>query len=191
MFGYQTLMQETYLAHENFKDVWEKWRNGKLKKINKAKRIAEPEIVTDARNKFHQKVNVLYGSRIEPLEVKFRRSPKLAFDELIEFLSVDITAFRSGYAKEIFLQWLKNTELSSKEIIQLQEVGLKMCQTDNVRREFRRWCRLMIKLADLDFIKKLEGLLESENKFTRLKSKWMIQLIQKHRLDLIKITKGK
>lgn len=184
MFGYQTLMQESYLAHKQFKDELKLWQSGKTKKNKRAKGNAEPESVKDARNNFLLKIDNLYGLKIEPLEVKFRQNPKRAFDELIEFLSVDIAAFRCGYAKECFLRWLKNTELSSTEVVRLQQVAIKMCETDNVRREFRRWCRLMIKLADAEFVQQLESLLQNENKFTRLKSKWMIELIQKHRIDL-------
>lgn len=165
MFGYQNLMQEAYLAHENFKNEWKDLRDGKLKKDKKAKGSLEPESVTKLRDDFFQKLNVLYGTKIEPLEKKFRDDPILAMEELIEFLSVDIPAFRCGYAKEVFLQWLKNTELSSKEIKQIQQIALKMCETDNVRREFRRWCRLMIKLADVNFVLKLKNISKSKNLF--------------------------
>ena len=190
MFGYQSLMQETYLAHEDFKKEWKDWRNGNLKKDKKGTGCLEPVKVTAARDNFDHKLDALYGSKIEPLEKKFLDNPKSAMDELIEFLSTDITAFRCGYAKEIFLQWLKNTEISAKEIKQLQQVAIKMCETNNVRREFRRWCRLAIKLADKEFILELMQLLKSENVYTRIKSRWMIELIQKHRLDLRKQQKS-
>lgn len=179
-------MQEAYLAHRNFKDEWNNWQSGKLKKTKKSSGNVEPESVRNARNNFFQKLDALYSSKLEPLEKKFRANPKSAIDELVEFLSVDITAFRCGYAKEVFLQWLKHTELTSKEIKQFQQIAIKMCETNNVRREFRRWCRLMIKLADVDFVAELKSLSESENHLARIKSKWMIKLIQKHRTDLKK-----
>lgn len=184
MFGYRDSMQEAYLAHKNFKDEWSNWRNGKLKKTKKSSGNLEPESVMNARNKFLQKLGVLYELKIYSLEKKFRDNPKSAIDELIEFLSVDIMAHRCGYAKEVFLKWLKNIELTSNEVEQFQQVAIKVCETDNIRREFRRWCRLMIKLADEEFILKLKQLLKSENHYSRIKSKWMIDLIQKHRADL-------
>lgn len=184
MFGYYELMQEAFSAHKNFKQEWSDWRNGKLKKDKKAKGNAEPESVTKARNKFFQKLDILYNLKIEPLEKKFRDSPHSATAELAEFLSVDIPAFRCGYAKEVFLQWLKNVELTAGEIKQFQQVALKMCETDNIRREFRRWCRLMIKLADIDFVLKLQNLVKSDKLFTRLKANWMLELIERHRTDL-------
>lgn len=184
MFGYQELMRETYSAHKNFKDEWSDWSNGKLKKDKKSKGNVEPESVTKARNEFFRKLDVLYSLKIEPLEKKFRDDPHSATAELIEFLSVDIPAFRCGYAKEVFLQWLKNVELTTGEIKQFQQVALKMCETNNVRREFRRWCRLMIKLADEDFVLKLKSFVKSDELFTQLKAKWMLELIEKHRTDL-------
>ncbi len=178
MFGYQNLMRETYLAHKNFKDEWKNWE-----RVDK-KLKSEPESVTNARNNFFQKLDLLYSLKIEPLEKKFRDNPNSAMDELIEFLSVDIPCFRCGYAKEVFLHWLKNTELSSNEVGELQQVALKMCETNNVRREFRRWCRLMIKLADADFVLQLKNLVTRDELFTRLKASWMLELIEKHRTDL-------
>lgn len=95
MFGYHQLMNESYSAHKNFKQEWADWRNGKLKKDKKAKGNVELESVTKARNEFHQKNDALYSLKICPLEKKFRENPHSAVAELIEFLSVDIAAFRT------------------------------------------------------------------------------------------------
>lgn len=183
-------MQEVYLAQKNFKDAWDKWRNGKLKKKKRASRNIEPESVTKARDNFHQKLNFLYVSKIYPLEKKFQNDSKSSIAEVVEFLSVDIPAFRCGYEKEIFLQWLKHTELNLREVEQFQQIAVKICEANNVRREFRRWCRLMVKLADADFVFKLQNLSQSESLYIRLKSKWMLELIQKHRMDLKETTKN-
>ncbi len=109
-------MREASLAHKSFKQEWSDWRNGKLKKHKKTKGNVEPESVTKARNDFNQKLDLLYSLKIGPLKKKFRDNPHSATAELAEFLSVDIPAFRCGYAKEVFLQWLKNVELTAGEI---------------------------------------------------------------------------
>ena len=169
MFGYRQLMNESYLAHRNFKQEWADWRNGKLKKSKKQSGNVEPESVTEARNEFLQKNDLLFTLKIYPLETKFRESPHSAFAELIEFLSVDIAAFRCGYAKEVFLQWLKRVELTTSEINEIQQIALKMCETENVRREFRRWCRLMVKFADVSFVLKLREISKNKKSFRELK----------------------
>lgn len=186
MSGYRELMQATVSAHKNFKDEWHRWRSGKLKKKEKSKGISEPEFVTEARNDFFQKLGVLYGTKISPLEKRFDENPESAITEIIEFLSVDIPAFRCGYKKEFFLQKLKNVSLSASEKEELQRIALNFCETTNVRREFRRWCRLMVKIADAEFVLKLEKNLNSENNFARLKSRWMLEAIWKERKSLRK-----
>jgi len=180
MSDYQFLMEEAFLAHKNFKDEWKNWRNGKIKR-NKGN--LEPESVRKTRDNFFQKSDILYA-KLSPLEIKFRENPQLAIDELIKFLSVDITAFRCGYAKEFFLQKLKNVDLSDSQVKQLQRLALQYCQTDTVRREFRRWCRLMIKLADAEFVAELKNIRNSKDLFVRLKTNWMLDLIQKQRTHL-------
>lgn len=186
MSDYQQLMSEAYSANQNFKKEWSDWRNGKLKKSKKKKTSGnfEPESVTKARNDFWQKNDLLFVRKILPLEEKLRADFHSAFAELIEFLSVDIPAFRCGYAKEIFLQLLKQNDLTKAEIEDVQQVALKMCETENVRREFRRWCRLIIRFADEDFILKLQTVAENKHLFPQLKSKWMIEALKKHRPDL-------
>lgn len=147
-------MQEVHLAHKNFNDEFNNWRNGWS---NRYKRESpEPKSVTEARNKVYQKLDVLFGSKIEPLEKKLNDHPHSAIDEILEFLSIDIPAFRCGYAKEVFLQKLKKVNLSDREREKLKPIALKFCETKNVRREFRRWCRLMIKNADQQFVSELE-----------------------------------
>ena len=190
MFGYRQLMEETYSAQKEFKQKWNDWRSVKLKKKEKSKKQkgnVEPESVTQARNEYHRKLDKLYVQKLYPLEVNFRADPHSAFAELIEFLSVDIPAFRTGYAKEAFLRWLKNVDLSHGEIGEIRRVALEMCETPNVRREFRYWRRLMIKFGDADFLSELKKLTESDEPLTRMKAAQMSELIEKHRADLREI----
>jgi hypothetical protein len=187
MFGYQLLMREVYSAHEKLKQEWADWQNGNLKKSKERKGNVEPESVTKARDEFYDKLNLLYSLRLEPLEQKFRGDPHAAFAELMEFLSVDIAAFRTGYAKEVFLRWLKNVDLSQNEIRETQRTALEICAKPNIRREFRYWRRLMIKFADADFLLELKKLTESDEPLTRLKSAQMCEAIEKHRTDLSEV----
>lgn len=99
MNDYRHLMENLYLAHQNFQREWREWRNGKQQLKG-----YEPESVTAARNKLLDALNLLYNTKLMPLETKFRANPESAVDEIIEFLSIDIPAFRCGYAKEWFLK---------------------------------------------------------------------------------------
>jgi hypothetical protein len=146
----------------------------------------EPKSVTEARNLFWAANDLLYSSKIQPLEIKFKQNPKVAFNDLAEFLFVDVVAYRCGYAKEIFLHWLKHIDFSFDEIKKLQSLVISVCETKSFRREFRRWCRLAVKIADSDFVIELKKLKEGENHFAKVKSGWMLEMIQQNRLDLLK-----
>jgi hypothetical protein len=187
MSSYQVLMQKTHSAHQNFKDQWKKWELGKLKG---PKPNIEPQSVTIARNVFLAQLDILFDSKINPLEGKFRESPNLAVEELVEFLLTDITAFRCGYAKEVFLQWLKKTEFLPAEAQMFRQVAITICELNSFRREFRRWCRLMTKLADEKFVLELQKLRLSESHYARIKSGWMIEMIWQHRKDLRHLRKN-
>lgn len=178
--SYKYLMQQSFEANQNLKNEWRNWQNGKIN----SKTGTEPQSVTDARNLFFEKNDLLYGLKLEPLEREFKKNPQRALDEVIEFLSVEIMAFRCGYAKEVFLQWLKQIEFSQKEIEKLRDLILNICQSKSFRREFRRWCRLAVKIADKNFVLRLQNLSETENKFAMVKSKWILEMIKQNRVDL-------
>ena len=105
---YKELMQNSFATHQKFKEVWNLWKSGKLKDAKGIKPHTEPTLVSDARNLFFEQNDLLYTQKLEPLEQKFNVNHKDSLDEVIEFLSVDITAFRCGYAKEVFLQRLQD-----------------------------------------------------------------------------------
>ena len=191
MYGYRRLMQEIYADHQKFSAEFNKWWNDNSRKKKTGDgRWLEPETLTKARNELIQKLGILYETKLEPLEKKLHDEPNSAIDEIIEFLAIDIPAFRCGYAKGVFLQKLKNVELRAADAEKIRQIAIQYCETKNVRREFRRWCRLMIELADARFVSRLESNLESDNNFARFKSRWMLEMINQQRVDLRK-TKNK
>lgn len=185
MSSYRELMWNLRQTHQNFHREWRDWNEGKLGHREKLKlKGREPENVTRARQIFLDAFNNLHNAKIHPLESKLQTAPTSAVDEVIEFLSTDIPAFRCGYAKEVFLTKLKAVELSSKQISKLQKAFLDLCEAQNFHREFRRWCRLIIRTADEDFFRELEKLSRSANRCAVIKSKWTIEMLVHHRKDL-------
>ena len=188
MSSYSELMRELHKANQDFKKEWNEWRNGKIKPTEKKKlkklKGREPESVTIARDKFWDALNLLYDTKLAPLEIAFRENPSFAADEVIEFLSVDITAHRCGYAKECFLTKLKSIELTNNQKLKLQQTALALCESYNFRREMNYWSRLMIKLADIDFVNELKTLSNSSNRYAQIKAKWFLKKILHHRKDL-------
>ncbi len=146
--SYSKLMQDAVDAHCHFKNEWNTWRR-------RPEGPFEPASVQKARNRFLEAADLLYQIKLEPLDLGFHERPNDFFDELCTFLEADITAFRCGYAKELFLQRLKGIPLKERQRNRLREIALRYCRSATVRREFRRWCRLMVKLADDGFVNRL------------------------------------
>lgn len=149
--AYVELMTRAFDAHHDFRKAVakipkERWRNK-----------PEPIVVTKARDLFFEEQNRLWNLLLTPLQLKFQADPKAAADEVIDFLAVDIPAFRCGYLKEFFLKRLKATELTPRQKGRLLEIGLNLCRSNTVRREFRRWKGLLRLIADAKFIRKLEN----------------------------------
>ena len=187
MSSYRELMEKLRQAGQSFHREWRDWQEGKLSHREKLRlKGLEPENVTLARNKFYEALNLLYDTKLNPLDTKSQTNPPSAVDEIIEFLSVDVLAHRCGYAKEFLLTKLKSVELSLEQKLNLQQISITFCEVNNFHREFRRWCRLAIKIADENFLRELKNLSESSNEYAVIKSKWMIETLIRHRKDLAK-----
>jgi hypothetical protein len=117
MSDYQSLMRELKKSGEIFKQEINNWSKSK----------PEPEPVTLARNKFWDDLTRLWDLKLDPLQIKFAENPINTVDEVIEFLSVDILAFRCGYVKEFFLTKLKTLELTDLQQKNLQQIALNFC----------------------------------------------------------------
>lgn len=144
----------------------------------------EPKTVTISRNKMFEDLNRLWDLKLSPLQIKFAKNPLETVDEIIEFLSVDILAFRCGYLKEFFLTKLKTLELNDVQQEKLKQLALSLCKKPRFRREFGDWARLLIKLADKQFIEQLNGLSESSDTRIKNTSQWMRNKIVENRKDL-------
>jgi hypothetical protein len=183
MSQYRKLMNELHNAHQDFKKQWNDWRNGKLSHKEKLElKGKEPNSVTLARDKFRKYLSILLDTKLAPLKIKFSQNPVEAIDEVIEFLSVDIPAFRCGYAKEKFLTKLKSAPLTDAQKEKLQQIALDLVTNPQYRRELGDWARLMIKLADKPFLQKLAEI--NANSDIRLKANRMTDKILQNRKDL-------
>ena len=162
--AYKVLMERSWRTHEHFHKLFFEYfhRCGGREK--------EPANVTEARKIFFNANDELWNKLLYPLQSKFHADSETAIDEVIDFLEVDIPAFRCGYLKEHFLERLKAVKLSDGHKIRLRKIALELCKNDTVRREFRRWVNLMRQLADHDFIVELRKQItcDSEPRATNL-----------------------
>lgn len=185
MNDYQTLMSQLHSAHQNFLRQGQKWKDGELPQAAKdGANDREPENIVIARRLFSSAFNKLFDTKLIPLEARFQTDPASAVNEIIDFLAVDIPAFRCGSYKEFFLKKLKTTRLTPSQEQRIIKIFLKLCESRNVPREFRYWCELILSFADLDIVDDLMLLSKSTNNYTKTKSKLMMEMIFKDRKEV-------
>ncbi|MGI8555187.1 MAG: hypothetical protein ACR2LT_02370 [Pyrinomonadaceae bacterium] len=157
------LMQEAYIAHQNHRNE----RNNSV-----------------LLDKFYETQDNLWNKKFDPLQDKFYQNPLSAIDEIIDFLSIDISCHRCGYLKERFLKKFKSISLTSEQIDRLQKIALSLCQNPHYRREFAHWAKLMIKIGDKTFMEKLSNLCADKELNVQEMAKWMREKIVENRKDL-------
>ena len=171
---FQKPMQNLYDAHKEFQQSFY-WRGR-----DKDKKAA----IDLARDKFWAALNFLWDTELDSLYRAVAAGGVAAADEIIDFLAVDIPAYRTGYAKEWFLRRLKKLPLTEAHREHLKAIALEMCGKPNYRREFTEWIRLIIVLADESFVSELQELSKSSDEFVRKKAERTLSVIFNHRKDL-------
>jgi hypothetical protein len=171
------LMQNLYDAHQTFHKAWAKGQAASWKG-------KEPLDVSTSRDKFWDALNLLFQAKLDPLRQAFLTNRVDAVNDVIDFLAIDIPAFRCGYEKEWYLRRLKSLPLNDAQKARLKTIALDLARKPDYRREFYDWAKLMIVLADETSVDGLESLLESPNEFVRKKAERMLTVILQNRKDL-------
>ena len=195
---YRKLMEEIRQAHLEFKQVWESVRADELAKqgvkIGKGRRPNEGwRNVWDANRVAYRAAQSKADRRDEllillfdelPFE-EFMRGESAAIDAILDFLEIDVMAFRCGYAKEDCLRVLKRFDLTPQQVERLKRLTLAMCQFRGQRRELADLTRLMIPLADQNFLRDLEDLsLNVDDLHNKRKVERVLKVILHNRPDL-------
>ncbi|HQU84133.1 MAG TPA: hypothetical protein PKY59_13445 [Pyrinomonadaceae bacterium] len=185
MNDYQTLMSALHNAHQDFQKKCQKWKDSDHFKPDKMPvNVQEPMSIALARKNFWDAFNLLFDGRLVPLESRFKINPQSAVDEIIDFLAVDIPAFRCSNYKEFFLKKLQEVKLTPAQEQRIINVFIKLCKTRTMPREFQSWCELVLAFADLDIVDDLMILSRSTNNYTKTKSKLMMEMIFKDRKEV-------
>jgi hypothetical protein len=193
---YRDLMERIRHSHQEFSEVWNKVRTAELHKRNidpagdlwdrieevweangVAYEAARPQ--SDRRDEF---LSILFEEL--PFEELLEGKPE-AIDTILDFLEIDVLAFRCGYAKQWCYRKLKSLPLNEKQIQRLRQLIIDICQCSGQRQELKELARLMIKLADKPLIENLQYLADKhENKYTRQKAQRVLQVVLNGRHDL-------
>jgi len=176
---YRELLERIKEAHRRHADAYHKARStyGVSRKAHEA--------TAQEREAFYAELKFFDEGVIQPLTKVFLAGEPVAVSEVIELLEVDVPAFRVGYTKEWYYRKLKRVQLSPAQAERLKAIAMLRCSSKEYRREDSELRRLMIRLADHQFLQSLRNLPVSTNPYVRRKRALMLEVILRGRKDLV------
>lgn len=170
-------MQDVYDTHIAFHKEFAKGQRWQAKGIERSEIVA-------ARGRFNTAFQLLFSAQLIPLRASFVHDALSTVDKVIDFLDIDIPAFRCGYEKEWYLGKLKSVPLNPGQRDRLKKSALGLVSNQHYRRELRDWGRLMIVLADEPFVGNLRTLSNSPEHFIQQNARRMLKTVLDNRRDL-------
>jgi hypothetical protein len=160
-------------VREDTPEYWEK--------IWTANGIAYREAASQDKRRY-ELVGILFESL--PFEEFLTGNPK-AIDTFLDFCEVDKPAFHVGYMKEWIFRQLRYLPLSERQQQRLRDLSLYYTSLPQYRREAAYLNRVMIKLADKDFVERLRNISQSDNVYVGAKAERLLEKLRPHRKDLV------
>lgn len=118
------------------------------------------------------------------------RGEGTAIDAVLDFLEIDIPAFRAGYAKEWYYRRLKRMQLTDSHKERIKKLGMALLKQPDYRREWKELARLLIRVADQDLVTCLAALVTSDSSpFVKRRASRILESILNERHDLRPATK--
>lgn len=174
---YRELLENVYRAHLDFKKEFHSTKRGRGKNA-KGRRKAEAEL-----EEFNKHLGIL-NHLLEDLRKRVQSGGTQAIDDLIEYLAVDIPAFGSGYAKEKFYRQLTGATLTEDQISKLRDIAVARCASTEYRRDDSELRRVMIRLADLNFLNRVAAIPAFPESRIEWHKRRMFQVVLGGRKDL-------
>jgi hypothetical protein len=131
----------------------------------------------DAAREWHEAMALLYPKDFWDGLERLRIGDPAAIEPAITFLEVDPWCFRSGYAKETILRFLKRADLNDEQAGRLRTVILNAVDVGD-RREFRGYCKLAIHVLDDGLRLALLERLRSANRGHARRALWVLDALR-------------
>ena len=131
----------------------------------------------DAAREWHEALALLYPEAFWDDLERLRTDDSIAADRVIAFLEVDPWCFRSGYAKETILHFLKRATLTGDQATRLRAVILNAVDVGD-RREFRGHCKLARRVVDEGLRLALLERLRSSNPGQARRALWVLDALR-------------
>jgi hypothetical protein len=177
------LLEDLKAAHAAHALAYQKTRSrlGTDRKGQKARHTRK-----ELLDSFYEKLRFFNETVLAPLTAAFLAGDRAAINEVLNFLEVDVAAFRTGYSKEWYYGKLKGLKLEPSQVERLKEIAVRRCLSPEYRREDSELRRLMIRLADMNFVRRAAELPDSPNPYVRRKKWLMLEVVLRGRKDLRK-----
>lgn len=130
----------------------------------------------DAAREWHEAMALLYSTEFWDSIERLRNGDRSAIEPAITLLEVDPWVFRSGYAKETILRFLKRADLNDEQSARLRRVILAAVDVGD-RREFRGYCRLARGVVDDGLRLALLGRLRSSERGRARRALWVLDAL--------------
>lgn len=154
------LIHKTFSGRKNSQEAWSTWENACLDFHNTT-------LATDFLWSRETQLNIRSGNRE-------------SIDDALLFLEVDPWYFRSGYLKETLIDSLKNAPLTDDDKSRIRNIIISIASGRN-RREFRRFCKLAIKVTSDDFEQMLDQLARIHDSESSGKFSYLLQYLRQNR----------
>lgn len=114
-------------------------------------------------------------------QLSIRRGNRKAIDDALLFLEVDPWYFRSGYLKEMLIDSLKRAPLTKDDKARIRNIIISVAGGRN-RREFRRFCKLAVKVTSDKFEQMIDQLAKEHDPKSSGKFSYLLQYLKQHKV---------
>ncbi len=180
---YTKLLLRVCDAHREFQADWRKYRPSHS--ASETYRLAHDTYYA------REKAVADLFQRLAATDNAFLRGEAEAIDEVLDFLEIDIPAFRAGYVREWYYRRLKRLPLSEGQTNRIKNLGMALLTQPDYRREWTELARLLIRVADEDLIASLAKLIQSDaSQFVQRRARLVLERILNQRHELKAFTKN-
>ncbi len=113
----------------------------------------------------------------EDLDKLMQHQDMQVLERAVEFLEADTYFFRSGYAKETIMRYVRGYGLPSDYVTRLQQVVLNVVDR-HFCREFRQYRKLAHRVDDQAFRSALRERTESADEAIRVRAHWILDWLE-------------
>ena len=178
---YRDMLLRAAEAHREFKETVKASRTfGKRHRIEAEKAAKR---LKGTRETFFKSVGA-YSLHLKTVSEQLRAGSVSAVDQALDFLATDVKAPNSGYLKEKLCRQLKKANFSKSQVQRLYQIALARCVSNEYRREDSELRRLMIRRADLEFLKRVAEIPARKESRAEGHRNKMLQVILTNRSEL-------